>query len=126
MKWLPLLLAFTTGTAFAQSAYVMPPGSNQVGDTIKRSDFIYVLYSSKPCGLPIVNAKDMRRAEIFNSTEPDVGCWANTLSPTKGSILIVGPEGNTATGNLMGYAKTTINAAGDAVIAAPAFRRAQP
>lgn len=126
MKKLLLILAFMAGTTFAQSAYVTPPGSNKVGDIINRSDFIYVLYSSAPCKLPLVNAKDMHKAEIFNTKEPDIGCWASTLSPNKGSIVIIGPEGNTSTGNLMGYAKTTIMAGGNAVIEAPAFTRSQP
>lgn len=126
MKKLPLMFLLVTGAAFAQTAYVKPPGSNKVGDTISRADFIDVLYISQPCELPIVNAKHMRKAEIFNAREPDIGCWGNTLSPNKGSIIIIGPEGNTSSGNLMGYAKSTIKKDGDAVIDVPAYFRNQP
>lgn len=126
MKKLPLMLMLVTGAAFSQTAYVTPPGSNKVGDTIQKENFIYVLFTSKPCSLPLVNAEHMRKAELYGTKDPDIGCWARTLSPSKGSILIIGPEGNVSNQDLMGFAKATIKAGGDAVIDAPAYFRPQP
>lgn len=126
MKKLLFALLAISGAAGAQEAYVMPPGSNRIGDTIARDKLIYVLYTGAKCPLPIVNAEQMRRAEIYNTQKPDTGCWGKTLSPLGGSIVIIGPQGNVTSGNLTGYAKAKIDATGAATITAPAYALRQP
>ncbi|MDT6962902.1 hypothetical protein QTN24_15485 [Cupriavidus sp. SZY C1] len=116
MKKLPLLLALFANAVLAQTAYVTPPGTRKEGDTIDRSHFIYVLHESEPCGLPIVNARHMRKAEIYNTRKPDIGCWGGTLSASKGSVVIIGPQGNTSARNLVDFSKVNFRPDGSVVI----------
>lgn len=119
MKRSVFVLFMMWGMAGAQEAYVMPPGSNQAGDVIAREQLIYVLYTRAKCPLPIVNAEHMRRADIFNTRTPDIGCWGRTLSPQEGSVLIVGPTGATSAANLGAMVKARIEKDGSATITEP-------
>ncbi|MGO4412495.1 hypothetical protein AB4Z27_06025 [Cupriavidus sp. KB_39] len=116
MKKLPLLLALIANAAFAQTAYVTPPGTRKVGDTIETAKSIFVLHESAPCSLPIANAKHMRKAELYNAGVPAIGCWGTILSATKGDYVIIGPYGNISKGNLVGFSKVKLQPNGNGVI----------
>ncbi|WP_023596434.1 MULTISPECIES: hypothetical protein [Pandoraea] len=126
-----LILAATSSVACASEAYVFPPGQNQVGDIVPREKLIYVLYTKEKCALPVVHASDMRRADIFNRAEADVGCWGKTLSGDPNSVVIVDRFGNVTNSSTSSFALADVARDGSANITRPSagisdFRRRFP
>lgn len=113
------MLAAASSLAGAGEAYVFPPGQNQVGDIVPRDKLIYVLYTKEKCTLPVVHASDMRRAEIFNRAEPDVGCWGKTLSGDPNSVVIVDRNGNVTNSSTSSFALADVGRDGSANITLP-------
>lgn len=113
------MLAAASSVAVAGEAYVFPPGQNQIGDIVPREKLIYVLYTKEKCTLPVVHASDMRRADIFNRTEADVGCWGKTLSGDPNSVVIVDRYGNVTNSSTSSFALAEVARDGSANITRP-------
>lgn len=92
---LVLALLAASSVCGAQQAYVFPPGNNQKGEIIPKEKLNFVLYTKEKCALPIVHAKDMRKAVAYGVTPPLVGCWGRTLSAYGDTVLYVSPTGFT-------------------------------
>ncbi|WAL80950.1 hypothetical protein OYT13_13800 [Pandoraea sp. XJJ-1] len=118
-KLIFLMLAVTSATAGAKEAYVFPPGQNQVGDVVPSEKLIYVLYTKEKCGLPVVHASDMRRADISGGGRTNQGCWGKTLSGDPDSVIIVDRYGNVTPSSTGNMARATISASGEATVIEP-------
>ncbi|VVE69225.1 hypothetical protein PPN31119_03214 [Pandoraea pnomenusa] len=115
-------LAAVTVSASAQDAYIFP-GWDTVGEPIPKEDFQYVLYLKKKCELPIANAANLGRAEIYfkRGGKPGIGCWGKTLNPTGAEIVIVDPFGNSEKSTIFNFASVKFDRAGQAIVTGPAL-----
>lgn len=112
-----LLVAPTA--CFAQQAYVFPPGNNQMGEVIPKEKLNFVLYTKEQCGLPIVHAKDMRKAVAFGVTPPLVGCWMRTLSAYGDAVVYISPTGFTNEMHLSDMVGADLQKDGSAIVTNP-------
>ncbi len=112
-KKLVLIAALAVTTAAGAEEAFVYPRANAAGQTIPRAGMLYSLSLSKKCPLPIANAANLRRAEIFNRSKPDVGCWGRSLQPGGAEAVIIGPYGNVETANLMNFKRVKLSPTGD-------------
>ncbi|WP_322090016.1 hypothetical protein [Burkholderia cenocepacia] len=108
MKKLVLLAMLVSGAASAQDAYVMFKGSPAT-ENVSADRYIYVLFKNKPCKLPIADAPYMHKAAIFNTQNPDIGCWGKTLDASNAEVLIVSPYGHKSTAALTEFYSATLD-----------------
>lgn len=113
MKKLVLIAALAACTAASAEEAFVYPRANAAGETIPRTGMLYSLSLTQKCALPIANAANMRRAEIFNRPKPDVGCWGRSLQPGGAEAVIIGPYGNVETANLMNFKRVKLSPNGD-------------
>lgn len=109
-------------SAAAQDAYIYP-GWDTVGQPIPKEDFRYVLYLKKRCDLPIGNASNLARADIYFKPggKPGIGCWGKTLNPTGAEIVIIDPYGNATKSAILNFAAVKFDRAGEAIVTGPAL-----
>lgn len=98
---------------------MFPPGNNQKGEVIPKEKLNFVLYTKEKCGLPIVHAKEMRKAIAYGVTPPDVGCWGRTLSSDDESIVIIGARGDAMSQSLSNFVGVDFQSDGSTVITVP-------
>lgn len=108
MKKVVLLAMLFSAAASAQDAYVMTRSAPST-ETVSADQYIYVLFKDKPCKLPIADAPYMRKAAIFNTSNPDIGCWGKTIDASKAEILIVGPHGHKNSASLTEFYSATLD-----------------
>lgn len=107
MKKMMLLVALITiaGAARAEEALVYPFQGMKVGETVS-NPFPTILYTKKPCALPLANAKDMRAYASFRGVW-DEGCWGATID---GNALVVVPHAPTKTFSLSALPRADVQA----------------
>ncbi|PEH83733.1 hypothetical protein [Burkholderia gladioli] len=89
---LAMLVSSVASASSTQDVFVMTKSTSS--ETLSPDQYIYVLFKNSPCKLPIANASNMRKAAIFNSASPDIGCWGKTLGRGDADLVIIGPYGN--------------------------------
>ncbi|VVE79418.1 hypothetical protein [Pandoraea sputorum] len=121
-KLMGAVLALLSLSASAQDAYIYP-GWDTIGEPIPKDDFRYVLFLKKKCELPIANAANLGRAEIYfkRGGKPGVGCWGRTLNPTGAEIVIVDPFGSAETATMFNFAAVKFDRSGQAIVTGPAL-----
>jgi len=82
---------------------------------------ISLLYPSRPCDLPVANARNMKKAEFLLGMGLVGGCWGKVLSPTDDKIVTITKFGDIRSGSLTSYQEAMIKADGSAEVIGPAM-----
>ncbi|MDF3936653.1 hypothetical protein [Pseudomonas citronellolis] len=72
-------LLFSGMSAAGEQVLLMDQAQRKAGDQVNLADMSYVLYKERPCGLPIVHAKDMRGGTVRYGDGIHKLCWGLTL-----------------------------------------------
>jgi hypothetical protein len=82
------LLAFSVA-ASADQVFINAPA--QPGQVVDAYAVTAVLYTDRPCNLPIASASQMKYAEVSTSGIKEPRCWSSALGDT---VDTVSPSGN--------------------------------
>ena len=122
MKMLVLIaamIALPTLSA-AEQAFVYPRAGADA-ELIEADGMLYTLHITAKCKLTIANASNLRQADIYNRSKPDVGCWGKTLNPGGAEAIVIGPHGNIETLTLLNLKRVELLRTGGAKVIGPAL-----
>ncbi|MBJ9593241.1 hypothetical protein [Burkholderia seminalis] len=116
MKKLVAMMMLSTAIApsFAETIYTtvgMP--ASCVGQRFNVSEANDVLYSSRPCKLPIVNSKNMRQYTFAAQGMSWDGCWANLLG---NRVSLISSDGSEDVRSKLEFVVSELNRSGVAVV----------
>lgn len=121
MKKLIWMLSLLASTASAETVLFEPSeGRQYVGDEFDARAAKQVLYTDRPCKLPIVNAKDMREYTTTAIAIPLKACWGKLLG---GEVIFVFENGMTMRSSESAYVVADVDKKGNAKIVKSIYKR---